>query len=95
MRTLRHLATRATTAPEVLVGELARVLALLDMPADRTSAELRALVASGWPTAIRLDHRGAELYREFAQRTIPLVLEFDRLLPSLFDESAGNERGPD
>jgi hypothetical protein len=93
LRTLRHLAAHAATTPEVLVGELARVLALLDMPADRTSAELRALVSRGWPTSIRLDHRGVELYREFAHRTIPLVLEFDRLLPSLFDESARDARG--
>jgi hypothetical protein len=86
-RILLRLAARAATTPDALVGDLARVLALLDMPADRATLELRSLLGAGSVDGVRLDHRQAELYRDFAQRTIPLVLDFHRVTPSLFDDS--------
>ncbi len=85
-RILLRLAARVGATPDALVGDLARILALLDMPADRATLELRSLVTARPCDGVRLDHRQAELYRAFAQRTIPLVLDFDRVTPSLFDD---------
>ncbi|MCF6506571.1 hypothetical protein E9549_03985 [Blastococcus sp. MG754426] len=85
-RILLRSAARAATTPDALVGDLARVLALLDMPADRATLELRSLLAADRCGEVRLDLRQAELYRCFAQRTIPLVLDFHRVTPSLFDD---------
>jgi hypothetical protein len=85
-RILFRLAARAATTPDALVGDLARVLALLDMPADRATMELRSQLRSDPCGEVRLDLRQAELYRAFAQRCIPLVLDFHRVTPSLFDD---------
>jgi hypothetical protein len=91
LSTLRDLAGRSATTPEALVGDLARVLSLVDMPADRASLELRSLLSSR-PGVLRLDHVQSELYREFTKRVITLILDFDRLLPSLFDGADGGEQ---
>jgi hypothetical protein len=93
LRTLMRLASRAGTTPEVLVGDLARALALLDMPADRATLELRHLLTSSPPGGIRLDHAQSGSYREFAQRVAVLVLDFDRLLPGPLDDPGGNRGG--
>ncbi len=85
-RILLRLAARAVTTPDALVGDLARLLALLDMPADRATLELRSLLDASSSDGVRLDHRQAEFYRTFAQRTIPPVLDFHRVTPSLFDD---------
>jgi hypothetical protein len=90
LRTLMRLASRAGTAPEVIVGDLARALALLDMPADRATLELRHLLTVSPPGGIRLDHAQAERYREFAQRVTALVLDFDRLASGRSDDPGGN-----
>ncbi|MGY1836362.1 hypothetical protein ACI79P_14785 [Blastococcus sp. SYSU DS0510] len=85
-RILLRVAAAAVATPDALVGDLARVLALLDMPADRATLELRSLLRSDAAGEVRLDLRQAELYRSFAQRTIPLVLDFHRVTPTLFDD---------
>lgn len=84
-RILLRSAARAATTSDALVGDLARVLALLDMPADRASMELRSLLQADFPGELRLDLRQAALYRNLTQRTIPLVLDFHRVTPALFD----------
>ena len=85
-RVLLRSAARAATTPDALVGDLARALALLDMPADRATLELRSLLSADPSGDVRLDLRQSELYRSLAQRTIPLVLDFHRVTPSLFDD---------
>jgi hypothetical protein len=90
LRILARMAARAATTPEVIVGDLARALALLDMPADRVSLELRRLMTNSPPGAIRLDQVQAEHYRKFARRVATLVLDFDRLLPGRSDDLDGS-----
>jgi hypothetical protein len=85
-RIVLRLAARADATPDALVGEFARIVALLHLPADRATLELRSLLEAGACDGVRLDRRQAEFYRVVAERTIPLVLDFHRVAPSLFDE---------
>ena len=77
---------RSRATPERVVGDLARALALLDLPADPATRLLRGLIAAPHDTPLRLDHRAAEAYRQLARRTTSLLVPFKDLLPTFRDD---------